>query len=189
MSTIIKNSQPLAILWSPEDDQWVPVPVVGDACDLANHARSRPGEAPHLASLRRVQVASGTAHWLLVASTGANALVNGGRVPLGIRTLADREEIRFGSRGPYYFSTEQLAVVRPFPKMDRPVLCPRCKLPIQEGELSVCCPNHACGYWHHQAPPDRPCWTYAGTCALCPQPTPLDASFQWNPANLFEPAV
>jgi hypothetical protein len=109
-------------------------------------------------TLRRVAGAEDR-HWVMFADEGAR--VNGNDVPTGIAVLDDRDELLLGGRR-FFFSTETLAAVAPQPAADRPVFCPRCKLPIDAGT----------------------CWTYAEHCAMCDHPTPLDAGFRFTPEEL-----
>jgi hypothetical protein len=118
--------------------------------------------------------------WLLLADRFTRARVNGAEVLGGLRALQDRDEIRVPRLGTCYFSTESLARVQEFPKDARRSFCPRCKLALEAGVPAVRCPAGDCGVWHHQSE-ELPCWTYAGTCSLCPQPTSLDAGYRWTP--------
>ncbi|MGH7199095.1 MAG: hypothetical protein ACREJB_00715 [Planctomycetaceae bacterium] len=132
--------------------------------------------------LRRV---GGTGQeWALLAAADAQVRINGTVVALGVRALADRDEIVFadadGRPVRFFFSTEQRAGIEPFPGQETPLVCPRCKLEIAAGNPAVRCP--ACGAWHHQA--ERECWTYAETCCLCHCPTALDAGYRWTPEEL-----
>lgn len=121
------------------------------------------------------------APWHLLAASGTDVWVNG--IPLvgGLRVLDDRDHIRIGDDGRFFFSTEDLARVDPMPGADKAMVCPRCRQPIERGTAAVRCPQ--CALWHHQSS-ELPCWTYSPTCALCPQPTALDAGFQWTPVEL-----
>lgn len=124
--------------------------------------------------------------WVLLAASQERVLVNGQPLVSGIRTLRDRDELVLDG-GRMYFSTEDHPAVVPFaaPGNDpaRKTLCARCKAPVAEGSPAVRCPG--CGAWHHQdEESERPCWTYAATCALCSQPTPFAQEFQWSPAEL-----
>jgi hypothetical protein len=119
--------------------------------------------------------------WTLLAGRDAGVRINGLPLALGIRALADKDEILAGGRR-LFFSTEELARVIPFPGLAQAAFCPRCKQIIEPGDLAVCCPG--CRAWSHQS--ERyPCWTYGQTCALCQQQsTALDAGFNFNPAAL-----
>jgi hypothetical protein len=113
-----------------------------------------------------------------VAPSGTPLMVNGLPLRAGLRTLQDRDELRVPGLGPLYFSTERIARIEPLPTEPDALSCPRCRDRIAAGSPAVRCPG--CGLWHHQTE-DRPCWTYAETCALCPQPTAADAGYRWTP--------
>ena len=81
---------------------------------------------------------------------------------------------------PVYFSNESLARVEKFEGGGRELMCPRCKKRIEDNASVVRCPNPKCMVLHHEES-DLNCWTYSPTCAMCSQPTDLDAGFQWVP--------
>jgi hypothetical protein len=202
--------QAMAHIWTrSEVGEWQTVALGADACVLtiAGPAvlavpRPSPADDPavfEVASdeptgtagtmlLRRV---AGTNDdiWVLLAGSSARPLVNGFPAPHGIVVLADRDEIRWPApldlasspADPFFFSTERLATVVTYPDGTRRGSCPRCKQPLSAGDAAVRCPG--CGLWHH-ATEALPCWTYGEQCAACPQPTPLDAGFQWTPEEL-----
>ena len=116
--------------------------------------------------------------WVLVGPPAVR--VNGSRLDTGIRVLCDRDELR-ADGGRTFFSSESLAMVVPFPGGAKTIFCPRCKLEIVPGSPAVRCPQ--CGVFHHQSD-EFPCWTYAARCAMCDQPTALDAGFRWVPEEL-----
>ena len=116
--------------------------------------------------------------WVLIASE--DVAVNGRPLLGGMRVLRDRDEIRAGTRQAF-FSTEEIPHVVPFSGAERPVSCARCQQPIASGDASVRCPG--CGVWHHQSS-ELPCWTYTDRCAVCDQPTSLDADYCWSPEML-----
>ena len=122
--------------------------------------------------------AGGVGTWALIASPGFAVRLNGRAPAAGLCVLADRDEIRVGGSAQYFFSTESLAVVEPFPGAERAVFCGRCRQRIEKGAPSVHCPS--CGVWYDQTP-DLPCWTYAQKCVFCDAPTALDAGFMWTP--------
>ena len=123
--------------------------------------------------------------WVLIVPPEHSVHVNGERVMLGICALSDKDEIRVPGRESFFFSTEKLARVEPFPGgvNGQRFFCPRCKQEIQLAGLAVRCPQ--CGVWHHQSDADDlPCWFYGQHCALCDQPSGLDADYRWTPENL-----
>ena len=118
----------------------------------------------------------------LLSSPDSRTRLNG--VPAassGIRRLHDMDALDVGLGAPIYISTAQRPVVESFPGADAPVFCPRCQQPIPEGEPAVRCPG--CRSWFHQSEA-QPCWDYADTCLLCPQPTSLDEDLRWTPHEL-----
>lgn len=120
------------------------------------------------------------ATWAVLCGEDAELWVNGGWVRIGLRMLRHMDEVRLGGGAPFYFSTERIAEVERYARDDAP-RCPRCSHAIEKGEASVRCPS--CGVVFHQRD-KRPCWTYAETCALCDQPTALDAGLRWSPEEL-----
>jgi hypothetical protein len=119
--------------------------------------------------------------WHLLAPYGASLWVNGLPLLAGIHVMGDRDQISAADGTAMFFSTEALARVAPMPATERPMMCPRCRQRIATGDAAVRCPQ--CALWHHESE-QYPCWTYAATCALCPQPTALDAGYQWTPMEL-----
>ncbi len=178
----------MAHLWTQDPDgSWVLSALAGSEFMLTGDAAlplrigsTQQEREEHEAILLRRQDTTAEA-WVLMASPRSNVRINGTPVaPLGIRVLMDRDEICVnGTR--LFFSTEKLARVEPFPGAHQPVSCPRCKQEIFKDTLAVQCPQ--CGVWHHQTD-DLPCWTYSERCALCDQPTALDAGFRWTPEEL-----
>jgi hypothetical protein len=159
---------PMAQLWQRDEanDRWTPTPLEAEAT-LAGGA----------ASLLRARTPDG-ACWIVLA--GEAIQVNGSPLGAGIAVLGDRDEIRIGPERAF-FSTERLATVTIYPGGEHAVFCPRCKLEIAAGTPVVRCPS--CNVLHHQSD-EYPCWTYAERCALCDQPTALDAGFRWTPEEL-----
>lgn len=177
----------MAHLWTEDaDGAWAVLPLTSEPLDLARvpatvgslRPRRRPAPRGGVV-LRSVTLAgTGSVTWVLIAGGGAGVRVNGMSTPSGIRVLSDRDEIRIDGVGSVFFSTERLASVEPYPGGDREIHCPRCRQAVDPGAAAVRCPG--CGVWHHQSP-ELPCWSYASTCALCPQATALDAGFRWTP--------
>ena len=91
------------------------------------------------------------------------------------------DEIQTSASGSIFFSSEIRAAVEPFPGGETPIHCPRCKLAIERETPAVRCP--ACFLWHHESS-EYPCWTYSEHCAMCDQPTDLEAGFRFTPEDL-----
>lgn len=124
--------------------------------------------------------------WVILAAAGCGVRVNGVPLVLGLRVLDHRDEILLPAATPgepcrFYFSTERLARVEPFPAPNGPATCARCKQPINPGDPAVQCPS--CGVWHHQSE-KWPCWTYSDRCARCDTPTDLDGDYRWTPEDM-----
>lgn len=171
----------MAHLWTEVDGQWQARPLApGERLVFPLPAASS-SQAQFLVSAQLLctKPANAREAWALVVRPGL-VRVNGQALWLGLRVLRDRDEVQLPGQGSVFFSTESLAKVEGFPGATKPVFCPRCRDKIETG-LAVKCP--ACGVWHHQLP-DRPCWTYSETCALCPQPSALSTGFQWTPERL-----
>ena len=192
----------MAHLWVEEHaTAWVVIPLAGSTFELDELSRAARSGSASIAGTRSpanasidscdAEVPSGaelhrappldSAAWHLIASPVSAIWVNGLPLLAGFRVMRDRDEIRLADGSSGFFSTEALARVSPMPATDRPMSCPRCRQRVEPESPAVSCP--ACGLWHHQLD-DRPCWTYAPTCSLCPQPTALDAGFQWTPTEL-----
>lgn len=182
----------MAHLWMQDaEGAWGVLALSADELDLRQLAarvgdergERRSGDAARAAAPagRLLQITADPTEWALLASPQAEISINGLPVQVGIQILTDRDEVRIGSSDSMFFSTECLARCEPLPPADRPLFCPRCRQPIETGSLAVRCPQ--CALWHHQSA-ELPCWTYSPTCALCPQPTELDAGFRWTPEDL-----
>jgi hypothetical protein len=172
----------MSVIWSKSTtDGWGAQRLDGALYDLTTDSVRRAEEASGAAAsggaARLVRADGGSRAWALIAPANSDARVNGRAAHGGLCVLADRDEIRSGA-AVRYFSTETLAEVVPFPGAVRPVYCARCRQLLRVGTPAVSCPN--CGMWHCQTD-ELPCWTYAETCAYCPQPTALDTGFTWTP--------
>lgn len=119
-------------------------------------------------------------HWVMLVAPGQAVLHNGQPVSAGLRVLDHRDSLGLAGKPCVFFSTEEAPRVETFTGAD-PVTCPRCRDAIAPGQPAVKCPG--CGVLHHENG-ERNCWTYATTCALCAQPTALDAGLQWTPEAL-----
>jgi hypothetical protein len=166
------------------DGQWQLVPVAASPSLL----RLDPVNVEPFAA---TGLTSASAACLLVRVAGQNRLAalvagdvairhNGVPVTAGLRILEHRDALALEGGGLVFWTTEELAHVEPFAGAE-PVSCPRCLRPVHPGHASVRCPS--CGVVHHEVP-ERDCWTYAAKCALCPQPTALDAGLRWTPEEL-----
>ena len=166
--------------WAPASGgEWMVLPLRDSE---ANPLPRSDGDAALILPVRVPGERSGNATaWVLLAACGAALWANGLPVLTGIRVLRDRDELRVGGSEPVYFSTETLARRESLEDAGRELFCPRCKQEIGPGTEAVRCPG--CGVWHHAAE-ELPCWGYAATCALCPQPTGLDAGYRWTPEAL-----
>lgn len=124
--------------------------------------------------------APGTRRWILLWQAGADVRVNGGRQDLGVRVLADRDELIVGGVRRYFFSSESLPVATRLPRNARGVRCQLCCRLIEAGERVVRCPS--CGAWHHLRD-DLACWTYAESCSHCHHSTEMK-QLSWSPEGL-----
>jgi hypothetical protein len=166
----------MAHLWQNQNGTWLPVPLTDPAVGLSVEGELRPVKPEDTAPVRLYQA---KLDWVLLALCGTRVRINGDPLALGIRVLADRDEIGFGGIRAY-FSTERLARIEPFPDLPG-IFCVRCKRPIEpNGTPAVQCPS--CNRWHHERT-DSKCWTYGKTCTLCPHPTGLDLGYLWEPPN------
>src|SRR5271165_7039098 len=119
--------------------------------------------------------------WVVVAGLDSQTRVNG--IPLsaiGVRVLADRDELSLAGVGSAFYSAEDLAEVVAFAGADRVILCGRCRQKIEPGSPAVKCPG--CGTWYHEKP-DLNCFSYGATCTFCPAATVLGAGFSWVPED------
>ena len=172
----------MAHLWVRDaSDEWAVLPLEADALSLdaspPRVADGREGDGEPGVLLTR----AGAETWVLLSSRAGGVRVNGVPLTLGVRAVADRDEICVDGAGTFYFSSETLARVGPFPGAGQTLYCPRCKLGVEAGSPAVKCPQ--CGVWYHESE-ELPCWGYAETCALCPQPTDAGAGFRWTPEGL-----
>jgi hypothetical protein len=170
----------MAHLWIEETNEWAVAPLDGDRFALTARKDKPVKRVKSVADILLMHARKlRDEGWLLLTAADRNVRVNGARV-LGLHRLRDRDEIRVPRGGRFFFTTERLAQIEPFPGADREILCPRCKKPIEKGEPAVRCPT--CDLWHHQG--ETSCWTFADRCAGCDHPTELPATFRWSPAGL-----
>ena len=167
----------MASLWFEElPGDWA-IRALSAPADVLAPDSTSPAGAPFLA----YSDAPAARGWHLLAPPHREVWLNGLPVLAGVRTLCDRDEIRTDAGDTFFFSTEELAAVTALPAGDATIMCPRCRQQVETGTSAVRCPQ--CNLWHHQSD-TLPCWTYAPTCAMCPQPSALDAGFQWTPTEL-----
>jgi hypothetical protein len=175
------NGMQIAHLWRRRAGEWEPKVLGAEAFCFASWDAPAATAWARAADFDCRVIRAGDAAlpiWALVAAPGACVQVNG-RAPLGgLQVLNDRDSIRDAEGARYYFSTESLPVVEPFPAGDRPVICGRCRLRLEPSSPAVRCP--ACSIWYHQGG-DLPCWTYDERCAYCGARTALEAGGQWTP--------
>ena len=179
----------MGLLWFINRDvgTWQAVPLEGSRVVLPHWPDSPTGPIDAHATgatpssvLRHYSSSSTGEGWVLLAAPRENIYINGHLLRTGIQVLQDRDEIRYQGLREIYFSAEQLTAIVEFPGADARFYCPRCQKEIQPGTWAVRCPNPACGVWHHQMP-ERQCWLYSDTCALCSQTTALGQGFRWHP--------
>lgn len=178
----------MAFLWRRHDDNddWEAIELGqsvvldnGDVsiADTRDRKDSHPRRVVHL-----IRCSGNNETWILLASPALQVTVNGLPAACGILRLADRDAVRAGSGRPVYFTTESIARAEPYPASEA-VFCPRCKREIGRGDSAVRCPR--CRVWHHHGGEAGSCWQYSATCALCDQPSDLDAAaFAWTPGDL-----
>jgi len=184
----------MAYLWFVEDEhQWAAMPVTERPVDVGADV-PRVVAPEHLTvkikqnGTRKATVIVPTGEgpsrmYALVWGPGQTVRVNGWTLTAGLRVLADKDEIKVGVNTPVFFSTESVAQIEIFPGSDREIFCPRCTLPIEAGKPVVRCPK--CHIIHHQDDEELGCWTYGPGCAVCSQPTAMDAGFRWTPEETW----
>jgi hypothetical protein len=182
----------MALIWSSDENvNWSPFPLKAREYQLSIAGIKMIGNKGANKKSHGLLLAwgeSGEEEWVLIADLGARIRVNAVPLIVGIRVLRNRDEILCQDQATglrrYFFSTERLVQIEPFPALDGANRCPRCKQPINKGDMAVRCPNPQCRVWHHQKE-DLPCWSYSPTCAMqCGWPTDLSAKYHWNPEEL-----
>lgn len=177
----------MAHLWLKNNsEEWAVLPLEADAFVLTTNP-PQPLRNAHAIDERASTVLllcdrrAGGGSWVLLAGRERDVRVNGAALTLGVRVVSDRDEIFVAGTGTLYFSIESLARVETFPGAEQRLYCPRCKQEVKKDSQAVKCPQ--CLVWHHQSE-ELPCWSYAETCALCPQPTGMDAGYRWTPEGI-----
>ncbi len=177
----------MAHMWQSDGPAWVRRPLAGNYAVLGAQPelpiRSAMALPPDRGPVLLGLYARGDSPpvWVLLSAAESRVWVNGQILSCGLCVLRDRDEIMIAGRSRFYFSTEELARMEPFPASEGPVYCARCRQPIQPGTPAVRCP--ACGHWCEQSE-TKPCWTYGPTCPLCEQPTAFDSGLRWTPEEL-----
>lgn len=126
-----------------------------------------------------VRIAGGR-QWAALVADEPRVHHNGTRIAAGLRMLEHRDALALAGAESLFFTAEEPAFIEPF-AATAAVTCPRCRGEVHLGDNAVRCPS--CGVMHHETV-NRNCWTYAPTCALCSQPTALDAGLRWTPEEL-----
>jgi hypothetical protein len=182
----------MALIWHTNDggQSWMPGPLQADRYQLGTNGlttidnNSADGDKCDLLMVRRHAEEE---EWILIASPESKVRLNSISLLLGVRVLRDHDEILIHGANAelmrFFYSTERLVQVEPFPAMDGISRCPRCKQSILSGDLAVQCPNPRCRIWHHQKE-ELPCWSYESTCAQCGWSTNLNADYHWTPEAL-----
>jgi hypothetical protein len=176
----------MAHLWQRQKDGWAPFSLNEEAVWVLSEGVPATADGESGRDDRALLLYAASGQWVLLCGRKADVRVNGVRPLLPIVAMQDRDEIFLGGRNgtrvwPSFFSTEQLARPEPFPGRAGPADCVRCGQPIEPGGLAVRCP--ACASWHHAAE-SLPCWQYDEHCALCDQPTDLEAGHRWVPEEV-----
>jgi hypothetical protein len=176
----------MANYWTTDGIKWTRQPITGGSVSFAprvhTHASSSaPRNSPGEVIIKRFKKSDNSNFWALLCITGWGTRVNGTPLSGGLHILRDRDEIQIDTDLLVYFSTEELAVVEPFPRHDHPIFCARCRQQMAAESPAVKCPS--CGHWCEQSE-DKPCWTYGDTCPLCQQPTAFDTGLRWSPEAL-----
>lgn len=180
----------MAQLWfKPTDSELTMVPLSGRPVCLSvsppQPAEQRsPGSMPGDVLLENFpHPVTNEDRWLLFTGDSTAVWVDGVPQSLGLYHLADGQEILVKGAGVVVMTTERPPLKATLPDSERDVICPRCKTEIEPGSNAVQCPS--CRIWHHEMD-GLPCWTYEHSthCAMCAQPTDLDAGLRRIPEGL-----
>ena len=185
----------MAHVWhkNMQTEQWTPIALTAEAYHLSGGGLSllegvSAEEAISPLAIRICRPDASVERWVLMTDQGTGVIVNGRKLPLGIRVLRERDELVVNdSKRPrparFFFSMERPIQSERFVGCnEQPIHCPRCRQPIEQNQMVVCCSQ--CGTWHHQIEDELPCWTYSSTCAMCDRPTELTADYRWTPEGL-----
>jgi hypothetical protein len=161
-------------LWEEEaDGGWASRPLEGRATvELA---------ADRVATLVAVQ-GGPRPRWALLDGPDTGTRVNALPV-VGLRLLADRDEIVVPEGRRFFVSLETPSRVQPWDGPEDAV-CPLCRRPMLPGRPVARCAK--CGCFLHQdpdAPEPRPCFVY-GPCPVCAHINELGAGPLWHPSEI-----
>lgn len=174
---------PHLFIRTANSNDWPVLPLTNQALlltgDSERPARLAGAADDTSAAARLVPVSASGSEWALLGDQ-RSARVNGEPLYLGIRALADKDEIQIAPGLRCFFSTETPPRVAPFPGADRAVMCPRCRLEIEVGQFYATC---ACGTSFHEILGERPCFTY-GPCLACGRELTLDGVLLWTPEEV-----
>jgi hypothetical protein len=178
---------PMPFLWLRDHDSvWSALPLPGHPIEIGGHSPKKRS----MEELVNTQIKGAllipvgddqpVKTWALLWGRDCNVRINGLQsFPVGIRMLADRDEIKVDRGEVVYFTTETLPVIETFEGSDHDIFCPRDKKKIEPGSLVVRCVE--CGLiYHYSTDKTRNCFEYSEMC-LCGHPTRLDAGFRWVP--------
>jgi hypothetical protein len=181
----------MALLWIPQDQppHYAAALLGAETAYIVKAGTGRElqisrGTASDLSSPGTVMIRSSSLTgsnrvvWCLYCSTPGTVRVSSVPVLTTLSVLRHRDLVTMPGGSHFYFSTESLPQVVPFPGSSQEAVCPRDHQPIQENTPAVQCPR--CHTWYHQTD-DCPCYTYAETCASCKGHTTLEAAFEWVP--------
>ena len=175
----------MAHFWDSKfNGQWTVLQLPDEACELYIEGQStlrlRKSRGPLMVT--PVNRPNGFKAWVLFHQHQQPLWINGLRNRTGIQLLCDRDEVRLSPHPPWYFSSEELPTVRPFPDHGGEAHCPRCKQQISRGDMVVRCPG--CFLYLHCDPELLNCWRYSPTCPVCDQPTEERTEYRWIPLAL-----
>lgn len=177
----------MAQVWLRDDTRgWAPVELNSSDCQLVEGRPVAVSPEEAGTSIAAPLLCREGEQWLVLAGESPAVRVNGRPLMAGLRLLRDRDAVAFvdpqtSADITLFFSTEQLVQILPLPDDRAGTVCPRCRQGIDVGSPAVRCPE--CGTWHDETP-QRNCWTYAATCAVCGATTDLAAGYRWTPEEL-----
>ena len=149
--------------------------------EVRTGGQPEPGSA-NTVTIRASNLAgNSTTLWCLYCARPGAVRVSSVPVLTTLSVLRHKDMVTMPGGGHFYFSSENLAQIVPFPGSAQPTICPRCRRPIEAGTPAVQCPR--CRIWYHQTD-DYQCYSYADSCAGCQGRTTLEPTFQWVPGQV-----